>query len=263
MALGRIDLFAYCSISINMLTKEEIETLERDGYVSLGVVLTKIELLEINARIDELLYREGDSAGSELFDSPHIRHPKETGADRLADLVNKGSVFDVFYTHPHVLSGIQTVLGKQFKLSSLNYRAARPGHGHQKLHVDFKNAVPKGHYKVCNSLWLLDDFTNDNGATRIVPGSHKNKMLPDEVMPDASRPHPNEILIQAPAGTVVIFNSHIWHGGTINRTQKYRRSIHSYFCTLDQPQQLDQKRFITKKTRQRLCTTAQKILDVL
>ena len=86
-----------------MLTEKEIISLERDGYVSLGVLLTKIELLEINIRIDELLREEGDFAGSELFASPHIRHPKEIGADRLADLVNKGPVFDIFYT-PYALA---------------------------------------------------------------------------------------------------------------------------------------------------------------
>ena len=91
---------------------------------------------------------EGDKAGSELLDSPYIRHPKEAGADRLADLVNKGEVFDIFYTHPRVLAGISHVLGKSIKLSSLNYRAAKPGMGLQKLHVDWHEAVTPGQYKV-------------------------------------------------------------------------------------------------------------------
>ena len=246
-----------------MLTGKEIKDLNREGFVSLGKLLSKPQLHEINTRIDELLSKEGELAGSELFESPHIRHPKEAGSDRLADLVNKGSVFDIFYTHRRVLSGIEAVLGKGFKLSSLNYRAAKPGHGHQKLHVDFKNAIPNGGYKVCNSLWLLDDFKADNGATRIVPGSHKFKKLPDDVMEDTHLPHPDEILIQAPAGTVVVFNSHVWHGGTVNRTQKQRRSIHSYFCTADQSQQLDQKSFITDETRSRLDVRALEVLDVL
>ncbi|MGI9550241.1 MAG: phytanoyl-CoA dioxygenase family protein, partial [Aurantibacter sp.] len=165
-----------------MLTKEEIETLDRDGYVSLGQLLNKDEVLAVNKRIDELLLTEGVNAGSELFESKYIRHPKEEGADRLADLVNKGGVFDTFYTHHRVLAGIGAVLGEQFKLSSLNYRAAKPGQGHQKLHVDYKNAIADGGYKVCNSIWLLDDFTENNGATRIVPGTHKSSLLPDEGM---------------------------------------------------------------------------------
>lgn len=245
-----------------MLTEAEKEFLEQNGYVALGQLLTETEVERINQRISALLEIEGENAGAELFDSKYIRHPKEEGADRLADLVNKGEVFDIFYTHPRVLAGIQAVLGPNFKLSSLNYRAAKPGKGQQKLHVDWKNAVVDD-YKVCNSIWLLDEFTTYNGATRIVPGTHKSRQLPDETMTDANQKHPEEILIQAPAGSVFIFNSHVWHGGTTNHTQKDRRSIHSYFCTSDQPQQIDQKRYITDETRERIGWEGQRILDVL
>ena len=244
------------------LTTEEKAALERDGFLDLGVLLTPSEVQRINARIAELLKEEGADAGAELFDSKYIRHPKEAGADRLADLVNKGSVFDGFYTHTRVLSGVQAVLGPSFKLSSLNYRAAKPGKGHQNLHVDYGNAVAQGGYKVCNTIWLLDDFTEHNGATRIVPGTHRSKVLPQEGMDDPALPHPDEIRIQAPVGSVFIFNSHVWHGGTTNQTARHRRSIHSYFCAADQPQQVDQKKYITAETLQRLDAKAQKILGL-
>ena len=245
-----------------MLTKTEIENLNKDGYVALGKLLSNEEVTEVNRKIDELILSEGTNAGSELFDSKYIRHPKEAGADRLADLVNKGAIFDTFYTHPKVLVAIEAVLGRQFKLSSLNYRAAKPGQGLQKLHVDYKNAVAQGAYKVCNTIWLLDDFNKNNGATRIVPGTHMLAELPHEVLENPELPHSEEILIQAPAGSVFVFNSHVWHGGTMNQTNKYRRSIHSYFCTPDQPQQLNQKRYITKATKKRLSQQALKILDI-
>jgi len=246
-----------------MLTETEIAKLDKDGYVSLGQLLADEQVKTINTKIDDLLLKEGENAGSELFESKYIRHPKEEGADRLADLVNKGSVFELCYTHSKVLAGISAVLGKDFKLSSLNYRAAKPGQGIQKLHVDYKNASVDKSYKVCNSIWLLDDFTANNGATRIVPGTHKSHKLPEETMKDPLLPHPEEILITAPAGTVFIFNSHVWHGGTTNRTHTYRRSIHSYFCARDQPQQLNQRDYITADTLNRIDKKAKWILDVL
>ena len=132
--------------------------------------------------------------------------------------MNKGAVFDICYTHPRVLAGIAHVLEADFKLSSLNYRAALPGQGHQALHTDWSEPVPAGQFRVCNSIWLLDDFTADNGPTRVVPGSHQRGALPKDEMPDPAAPHPHEVTLQAPAGTVVIFNSHLWHGGTLNRT---------------------------------------------
>ncbi|MGI9551002.1 MAG: phytanoyl-CoA dioxygenase family protein, partial [Aurantibacter sp.] len=82
-------------------------------------------------------------------------------------------------------------------------------------------------------------------------------------MEEPDLPHPDEVLIQAPAGSVFIFNSHVWHGGTTNQTDKYRRSIHSYFCNVDLPQQLNQRQYITEETMNRLDSRAREILDVL
>src|SRR5205085_4992581 len=142
------------------------------------------------------------------------------------------------FTHPRVLAGIAHVLGGNLKLSSLNARAALPGHGLQHLHADWHGATAPGDYYVCNSIWLLDDFTESNGATRVVPGSHRSGKMAKDVMPDPTQPHPDEVVLKAPAGTVVIFNSHTWHGGTLNRTDRPRRALHSYFARRDQEQQL-------------------------
>jgi hypothetical protein len=246
----------------NTLTHDEKDFLAEFGYLNLGQLLSTLQVEEINRRILALMEKEGDKAGAELLDSPYIRHPKEEGADRLADLVNKGPVFDIFYTHPRVLAGIAQVLGHEIKLSSLNYRAAKPGMGLQKLHVDWHEAVLPEQYKVCNSIWLLDDFSKENGATRLVPRTHRSGVLPQEVLSDPLAAHPDEVIIEAPAGSVFIFNSHAWHGGTTNHTLKSRRSIHSYFCLSDQPQQVDQSRYIRDETLRRLSPAAIKILGL-
>lgn len=246
----------------NTLSVDEKSFLDKNGYLSLGQILSDQQVIQINKEIKRLMDEEGENAGAELLDSKYIKHPKEAGADRLADLVNKSKVFDIFYTHPRVLAGIAHVLGNEVKLSSLNYRAAKPGMGLQKLHVDWHEAVAPGKYKVCNSIWLLDNFSKENGATRVVPGTHLTGDLPQDVLANQELPHPDEVIIEAPAGTVVIFNSHTWHGGTTNTTTKNRRSIHSYFCQSDQPQQVDQSRYIKKETLQRLTPAAIKILGL-
>jgi hypothetical protein len=250
------------NVQDNTLSQNEKDLLDQNGYLNLGMLLSSQQVQKINERIHLLMNLEGDHAGSELLDSPYIRHPKEAGADRLADLVNKGEEFDIFYTHPRVLAGIAHVLGRSIKLSSLNYRSAKPGMGLQKLHVDWHEAVAPGHYTVCNSIWLLDDFSRKNGATRIVPGTHLSGSLPQDILPNPELSHPDEVIIDAPAGSVFIFNSHAWHGGTNNQTSKERRSIHSYFCRSDQPQQVDQSRYIKKETLNRLSPPAVKILGI-
>jgi hypothetical protein len=257
-----MDTLRELGVRDSTLTPAEKDFLDQKGYLNLGQLLTTLQAEEINAKVSSLMTAEGEQAGSELLDSPYIRHPKEAGADRLADLVNKGEVFDVFYTHPRVLAGIAHVLGQSIKLSSLNYRAAKAGMGLQKLHVDWHEAVSPGEYKVCNSIWLLDDFSKENGATRIVPGSHLSGVMPQDSLPDPEAPHPDEVIIEAPAGSVFIFNSHAWHGGTTNHTKKVRRSIHSYFCRSDQPQQVDQSRYIKTETLSRLSPAAIKVLGL-
>ena len=144
-----------------MLTDDEKQQLDEQGFVCLGQLLDTNQLTAVRDRIDQLLQMEGELAGSELLDSKYIRHPKEAAADRLADLVNKGSQFDIFYTHPRILACMRFVLGENIKLSALNYRAARPLGGKQKLHVDWHEAVPVDQWCVCNSIWLLDRFHRD------------------------------------------------------------------------------------------------------
>ena len=165
------------------------DRLDRDGYAPLPGVLSADQLAAIRCRLAELLIAEGNQAGIEVH--------QEAGADRLADLTNKGSMFQPCFTDPRMLACIVHVLG-DFKLSSLNFRAALPGHGHQSLHADWGGPVPPGDYQVCNSIWLLDDFTADNGATRVVPGSHRYGRPASEALADPAAAHPDEVQLIAP-----------------------------------------------------------------
>jgi ectoine hydroxylase-related dioxygenase (phytanoyl-CoA dioxygenase family) len=228
------------------------ERLDRDGYAPLAGVLSDEQVTRMRARLAELMAAEGDRAGIEVH--------QEAGTDRLADLVNKDPVFEVCFTDPRVLACIAHVLG-EFKLSSLNSRAALPGQGRQALHAE-GGPVGPGPYRVCNSIWLLDDFTMDNGATRVVPGSHRLTVSVREVMADPAAAHPDEVKLTGPAGTVVVFNSHLWHGGTLNRTSRQRRAVHSYFTRRGNSQQLDQQKYVRPETLARLSPAARFILDV-
>jgi ectoine hydroxylase-related dioxygenase (phytanoyl-CoA dioxygenase family) len=236
------------------LTQDERARLDDDGFLPLYGILTPEQIASIAARLAALLEDEGEQAGKEVH--------QEAGTDRLSDLVNKDPIFTICFTHPRVLAGIAHVLRGDLKLSSLNSRAALPGEGLQALHADWGSAVAPGDYQVCNSIWLLDDFTEHNGATRVVPGTHRGGTMPRDEMPDPRAAHPRERKLLAPAGTVVIFNSHVWHGGTLNSTDRPRRALHSYFCRRDQPQQLDQRKYIRPATYERLSEAARFILDV-
>jgi ectoine hydroxylase-related dioxygenase (phytanoyl-CoA dioxygenase family) len=200
--------------------------------------------------VDELFEEEGAEAGSEF--------KREPGARRLANLVNKGLVFEeVILTHA-VLECMRHVLGPRFKLSSLNVRSTDPySDADQPLHADSGAVGDDSGYTVCNSVWMLDDFTPENGATRFVAGSHLWRRLPE---PDFYRPHPEQQLVLGKAGDVVVMNAHMWHGGTANRTAAPRRAMHVYYTRFDQPQQQYQKRMLAAEVQSRLTPDARRIL---
>lgn len=241
-------------VTQDTLSAEEKRSLDERGFMVLNGVVSAKELERFRAKYEELMDHEGMNAGKEVH--------QEEGTRRLSDLVNKGECFDQVYTHPKLLAAIHHVLKREFKLSSLNARDAIPGAGLQALHADWGAREAEEPFHVCNSIWLIDDFTPDNGATRVVPGTHKLTGYPREHGIDPLSSHPQEELIIAPAGSVGIFNSHLWHGGTLNRTTKTRRAMHAYFTAREHKQQLDQAAYIRKSTYDRISPAAKYILDV-
>ena len=229
------------------------EQLDRDGFVVIDNFIAPDCLESLRNRIAELLAEEGDAAGSEFRQEAYAR--------RLANLVDKGEVFERAVVMPRILELVAHVLGPRFKLGSVNFREANPHSPvSQPLHVDV-GALPddKG-FSVCNTVWMLDDFTSDNGATRCVPGTHRSGKLPQEVIEDPSAPHPDEILVTGKAGTVVVMNAHLWHGGTANRTDRPRRALHVFYTRWDKPQQQYQKRLLRPEVQARLSPELRKIL---
>ena len=236
------------------LNAGEIKQLDDKGFLPLPNLLSTGQVTATRQRITEITAVEGEGAGKEFR--------QEAGSERLSNLIDKDPIFDICFTHPRVLAAMNHVLNSDFKLSSLNSRASLPGQGLQALHADWGGGVEPGDFQVCNSIWLLVDFTPENGATRIVPGSHNSGKHPNNALDDPRAPHPDEILLTAPAGTVVIFNSHLWHGGTVNRSNSPRFALHSYFTRRHHPQQLNQKEWISETTLARLSPAQRFILDL-
>lgn len=237
------------------LSAAEKTHLDTQGFLVLPAILSPDQLSAIGQRLDELLGLEGDQAGLEVH--------QEQGTERLANLVNKGAIFAVCFTHPRVLAAVAQVIGHPFRLSSLNSRGALPGQGAQGFHVDWAKAtVAAGDYYACNTAWLLDPFTIKNGPTRVVPGSHRSDQTIAEAMPDPKAPHPDEIQVIAPAGSVLVFNAHLWHSGTLNYSAQRRRVVHAYFGRRTHPQQTDQRAHLAPETYGRLSEAARYLLDV-
>ena len=241
-------------VSGDTLTAADKQQLDERGYLPLPGVLSTAQAEALRTRYQELIRQEGDEAGLEVH--------QEAGTERLANLVDKDPLFEICFTQPQVLAAMNHVLQGDFKLSSLNGRASLPGEGHQALHADWSEGVDPSNYQVCNSIWLLVDFTAENGATRIVPGSHRSGRVPHTALADPRAKHPEEALVTGKAGTVVIFNSHLWHGGTVNRTECTRYALHSYFTRRRHAPQTNFQKLISEATLARLSPESRFILDV-
>ena len=233
-----------------MLTETERRQLDEQGWLILPGLMSPEQLAALQRRVDELFAAEGPDAGSEFKQEP--------GARRLANLVDKGPIFEQVILTPRVLACMAHVLGPRFKLSSVNVRSTDPhSEADQPLHADSGAIADHSGYFVCNSVWMLDDFTADNGATRFVARSHAWRRLPE---PDFYGPHPDQQLVLGKAGDVVVMNAHMWHGGTANHTAAPRRAMHVYYTRSDQPQQQYQKRWLSPPVQARLTPEARRIL---
>jgi len=227
------------------LTDQEKRRLDDDGYLVLEDFMGPELLAALRKRVAELLEEEGDRAGAEFKQEP--------GCRRLANLVDKGEVFRTAIAMPRLLDGIRHVLGPEVKLSSLNVRSVNPhADESQPLHADMAAVADERGYWVCNSVWMLDDFTTENGAIRAVPGSHRWRKLPQDALADLKATHPQEVLVTGRAGTVVVMNAHMWHGGTANRTAKSRTALHAFYARRDKPQQQYQKQLLRPEVQRQL-----------
>ena len=235
------------------MTEAHKWSLDELGYMVLEDFMGPDLLGALRTRVDELFREEGCEAGSEFKREPQSR--------RLANLVDKGEIFERVIVMPDILEPVAHILGPRFKLSSLNLRSANPySDWVQPLHSDVGAIADEQGYWVSNSVWMLDDFTRENGATRIVPGSHRWGKLPQQVVPDPSAAHPDEVLLTGRAGTVVVMNAHTWHGGTANHSSAERRALHAFYTRWDKPQQQYQKKLIRQEVQQRLNPTVRQVL---
>ena len=126
--------------------------------------------------------------------------------------------------HPVLNAAAEHFLSSPYCMGGMHGRNPLPGFGQQGLHSDCLRG-PGNECILITALWMLDDFTPENGATRVVPGSHR---IARPLARDFSQPlarHPGEKIIVAPAGSVLMFNGYVWHSGRRNDSNGPRRAV--------------------------------------
>lgn len=191
-----------------------VAAFRQDGYV----IIEKLASDELMDRIQ----RELDP----YLDSAPFGHLPELGLNtqRLGSLIERSPSVAELILHETYLDTIKQLFShaKQFQLSLTEVNSIAPGAEAQFLHQDemlFDGFPFPLNYEVfVNSLWALIDFTEEMGATRVVPGSHM-------AGPEASFNQADSLPVEMPRGSVMIFSGKIYHGGGCNRSDKVRRAI--------------------------------------
>ena len=169
-------------------------------------------------RLDELV--------SELGIEPATNSFEGAKTYRVYNLLLHGELFEAIPVSPAVLPVVERVLDRECLLSSLSSIDIRPGETAQPIHADDQVIpLPKPHPPtVCNTMWALTDFTEANGATRLVPGSH---LAPEDPVYGQ---HYDSVAAEMPAGSILVWHGSLWHGGGANRSGERRVGIASNYC---------------------------------
>jgi ectoine hydroxylase-related dioxygenase (phytanoyl-CoA dioxygenase family) len=196
---------------------EHLARIARDGYT---IVEDAIEPALVDALADDLLRLE-----RELAVVPANNDFEGTRTVRIYNLLVRGALYQQIPVHASVLPIVEGVLDAGCLVSSLSSIAIGPGETAQPIHADdmvIPLAKPHGAI-ICNSMWALTDFTDANGATRIVPGSHLRESPSYGASVDS-------IPAEMRRGSVLIWHGSLWHGGGANQTGQRRVGIAMNYC---------------------------------
>ena len=194
---------AAAGVGPHTLTPGEAASLDQDGYVVLEGLLSARQVTDVRDAVERYV--------------PAARADgtwRTGGTLHLDDVMDAGPAIDRAWASARVLAAAAHVLGGDLQVGRVHYRAPRPGFGAQCLHSE-GGAV---------ALVALVDFTADNGATRVLPGTHRlHGRLPVPTSPDVR--HPQEVVLACPAGSAIVLDGRLWHSGRRNRSQHVRHAL--------------------------------------
>ncbi|WP_409431162.1 phytanoyl-CoA dioxygenase family protein [Mycobacterium sp. SMC-16] len=207
----------------------DLATMTRDGYVILPDLLSATQLDEIRAAVTPMLDRHGRNG----FEG--------RSTQRIYSVLNKTAACDVIADHPRVLALLDRMFLPNYLLSMLQVINILPGEQAQMLHTDdgfYPLPRPRAALGAA-TIWAIDDFTADNGATDVVPGS---QLWGDRLPGDDVERKP----VVMSAGSCVFFPGTLWHGGGANRTDLPRLAVTAQYC---EPWLRPQEAFTLSMTR--------------
>jgi hypothetical protein len=238
---GRVDLArrhrstagSQAKVADDVLDRAMLD-LERDGFVVFERVIPS-EFCE--AIREDVLPRLSSFSGRNNFEGFDTR--------RLYGVIEKTMICNPLVEHPLALGLLDRILEPNYLLSQLQVINILPGEAQQPLHFDDAfYPWPRPRRPIgAATIWAIDDFTSENGATVVIPGSHRwSDRLPTEQEEREVRS------VVMPAGSLMFFYGTTWHAGGANRTNAARLCVTAQYCA---PWCRQQENFSLSVSRQR------------
>jgi ectoine hydroxylase-related dioxygenase (phytanoyl-CoA dioxygenase family) len=197
---------------------EHLRRVEDDGYTILKDAIELDFIDQIDEALLKLEHDLGIVPADNLFEGLHTT--------RVYNLLVHGETFQKIPLHPNVLPLVEGVLDPGLLISSLSSIAIGPDEQPQPIHAD-DQLIPlaRPHVPIiCNTMWAITDFTEQNGATRLIPGSHKREDPPNPLE------RYDTIAAEMSKGSVLVWVGSVWHGGGANATEARRVGIAMNYC---------------------------------
>ncbi|HEY5924186.1 MAG TPA: phytanoyl-CoA dioxygenase family protein [Kofleriaceae bacterium] len=200
------------------MLEAELEQFERDGFTILESVLDASALAEIGAALAP--YETNRPMGRNAFEGQK--------SQRVYSLAAKGEAFVRLIEQPRVMALVERLLMPNFLLSTAQSIRLHPGEHAQAWHTDdafYFCARPRSLTLAVSVIWAIEEFTEENGATEVIPGSHKwGHEHPDE------RDDYEFVPATMPAGSAIVFDGALWHRGGANRSDGTRLALSPQYC---------------------------------
>ena len=237
-----------------------ISELKKDGYTIVPNAISQADVAEMLEVSKEMISSESEVGHRVGSQSPNKQS--------VHAIVGKHPFFHEFFLNEPALQIVRHMIGKDAVLYDANIRVPMPtGSGERRsgfhVHVDREDysVVPFAggkHYPVAmNVTWPMVDFTLENGATLVWPGTHLSCEVPE---PDV-RP-PGHVYVEVPTGTAVIWDAALWHAGGVNCGKHPRYSVLAYYQRSWIKGKADSRRLISPEALSSMSDEAQRLLGM-